>query len=366
MHNSNEITAIVPKLIPEVDGIGDYGLNLARQLYQDFGWKTRFIVGNPAWKGEVQGDFFQVTPVTARSQEALLKLLPVPPATILLHYAGHGYAKRGCPVWLVKALKQWCQSGGRLVTMFHELYATKPLLSSALLTSPFQQQLATQLINLSDRALTSRKHYAEKIERLSHHKHSKVPNLPIFSTIGDLAEPMPLTQRSRQVVVFGGGGARSRVYQRSRSALIKVCRELGIQKIIDIGPKLNLELEPIEGIEFRALGIQPVHEISRYMSDALVGFLDYSTSYLGKSTIFAAYCSHGMLPVTGSKDAPNEDGLRAGQHYWLANSKVLLELEQGQVIADAAYQWYQAHSLKTQSTIFAQNLMRDGLMEITA
>jgi hypothetical protein len=364
MQNS-ELVAIVPNLPPAIDGIGDYGLNLARQLYQDFGWKTRFIVGSPDWQGE-QEEFFQVTPVTTRSQDALLKLLPAPAATVLLHYAGHGYAPRGCPAWLVKALKRWCQSGGRLVTMFHELYATEPLLSSAILTSPLQKHLAIQLMELSDRVLTSRKQYAEKIEQLSRRQHSKVPNLPIFSTIGELAKPMPLIERSRQVIVFGGSGARLRVYQRSRSALIRICRELGIQEIIDIGAKLNFEIEPIEGIEFRALGIQPADEISRYMSCASIGFLDYSTSYLGKSTIFAAYCSHGMLPVTGSKDAPNEDGLRAGQHYWLANSEQLLNFEQGQAIANTAYQWYQVHSLSAQSAIFAKNLTRNALMEITA
>ena len=36
MSNLHTITAIVPRLPPAIDGVGDYTLNLARQLRKDF------------------------------------------------------------------------------------------------------------------------------------------------------------------------------------------------------------------------------------------------------------------------------------------------------------------------------------------
>jgi len=37
---------------PQVDGIGDYALQLARQLRKRHGLATYFIVGNPSWSGD--------------------------------------------------------------------------------------------------------------------------------------------------------------------------------------------------------------------------------------------------------------------------------------------------------------------------
>ena len=48
---SNLATIIsVPRLPPAIDGVGDYALNLARQLRKDFNIQTHFIVGNSTWK----------------------------------------------------------------------------------------------------------------------------------------------------------------------------------------------------------------------------------------------------------------------------------------------------------------------------
>jgi hypothetical protein len=362
MQNSKEITVIVPKLPPAIDGIGDYGLNLARQLYQDLGWTTHFIVGTPGWQGETEGEFFRVSAVAARSQTALLELLPAVPAMVLLHYAGHGYANRGCPFWLVQALAQWCQSGGRLITVFHELYATSPLLSSALLTSPFQKRLATQVMKLSDRVLTNQKQYAEKIDQLSHHQHSAIPTLPVFSNVGEIDQPLSLNQRSRRLIVFGGGGLRTAAYQGSRSALIKACTELDIEEIIDIGSPLKFQPEPIPGVALKMLGVQPLTEINRYMSSAIAGFLNYPSAYLGKSTIFAAYCSHGMVSIVSSKAIPNLDGLKSNQHYWLSDNEQPLDVEQAQAIASNAHAWYHTHNLKSQSATFAASLSFDDFV----
>jgi len=47
------IIQIVPRLPPVIDGVGDYALNLARQLPKDFNIQTHFIVGSSTWKGQL-------------------------------------------------------------------------------------------------------------------------------------------------------------------------------------------------------------------------------------------------------------------------------------------------------------------------
>lgn len=344
MQTLKEIITIVPKLPPEIDGLGDYGFRLAQQLFADYGVRTRFIVGAPNWSSNTLS---HSSTVSVRSPQALSALLPPLDQVVFLHYAGHGYAKRGCPFWLVQALTEWCKMGGRLITMFHELYATRPLLSSALLTSPLQKKLAIQLMQISDRVFTNRQCYAEKIQMLSHHR--EVTTLPVFSNIGEITYPIPLQARSRELVIFGSSSTRQRIYQQT-SLLKRICQSLEIQTILDIGADIKLKSD----LPIRQLGIQPAEQISQILSRASAAVVDYPMDSLAKSGIFASYCSHGLLPIVISSRLHNQDGLEMNRHYWLANCK--LDLNQAQAIATAAYTWYQTHSLKVQAQSIAQSL----------
>ena len=369
MNSLNRIISIVPRLPPAVDGLGDYGLNLARQLRQDFGLVTDFIVGDPTWVGEASVEGFAVKQVARQSSAALLDLLPNEShshATVFLHYVGYGYAKRGCPVWLVEGLERWrrAASNRRLVTMFHELYANGPIWTSAFWTSSLQRNLATRLAFLSDHCFTSKQGYAEILYRLSQGKHAKIPALPVFSNVGEPDYVPPFVERSRRLVVFGSRGPRSRVYERSRLALERTCRELEIEEIVDIGPSLGFEIEPINGTSVTCLGVKTTQEISSLLSSSVAGFFDYPTEFLAKSTIFAAYCAHRVIPVGVFYEGKNVDGLEAGKHYWLGDRhQGSMSLSVGQVVADNAYAWYQNHNLSTNARAFATCLMSDALIE---
>ncbi|HEY9602152.1 MAG TPA: glycosyltransferase family 1 protein [Allocoleopsis sp.] len=366
MNSLSHITAIVPRLPPAVDGLGDYGLNLARQLRQDFGLVTDFIVGDPNWVAGTSVDGFTVRQVERQSAAALVDLLPKESqssAIVLLHYVGYGYAKRGCPIWLVQGLERWRKAATNrcLVTMFHEIHAFGPIWTSQFWTSPLQKNLVTRLVVRSDRCLTSKQGFAEILDRLSPGKHDKIPTVPVFSTVGEPEHRSPLGERPRRLVVFGGRGPRSRVYERSRLALERTCRELEIAEILDIGPPLGFAIEPVNGTPITRLGVKTPEEISRLLSSALVGFFDYHAEFLAKSTIFAAYCAHGVLPVGIFYEGQNDvDGLEAGKHYWLANrEQERLNLSLGQVIADRALAWYQTHNIAAQARSYATFLIRD-------
>ncbi|MFM6307537.1 MAG: glycosyltransferase family 1 protein, partial [Dolichospermum sp.] len=109
MSNLTTIIAIVPRLPPAIDGVGDYALNLARQLRKEFNIHTHFIVGNSTWKGASEIEGFTVSQITDNSASTLVTLLSSNDkySSILLHYVGYGYAQRGCPVWLVQGLEHW-------------------------------------------------------------------------------------------------------------------------------------------------------------------------------------------------------------------------------------------------------------------
>ena len=63
MSNLATVISILPRLPPSIDSVGDYALNLARQLRKDFNIQTYFIVGNPQCHGaeEVEGFKFFAT-----------------------------------------------------------------------------------------------------------------------------------------------------------------------------------------------------------------------------------------------------------------------------------------------------------------
>ncbi|MFM2061318.1 MAG: hypothetical protein RLZZ507_988 [Cyanobacteriota bacterium] len=352
------ITVIVPRLPPAVDGVGDYGLNLAKQMRQDFGVITEFIIGDANWSREDFVEGFVVKQVANKSESAMLKLLPQnqdSEQTVLLHYVGYGYARRGCPVWLVNALEKWRKAGNnrRLVTMFHELYAFGKIWTSQFWTSPLQRNLAARLVKLSDRCITSKQGYAEIISKFSQGTHSDIPTLPVFSNVGEPEYLTPLSARSRRLVIFGGAGTRSRVYQKSQLALQRTCQELEIEEILDIGPALDFDITPINNIPVTCLGIKSAPEISSILSTSLVGFFNYPLEYLTKSGIFAAYCAHKVLPVGTWYAGQDLDGLVAGKHYWLGDRyEQMMNLADGHIVADNAYNWYEKHNLSAQARIF--------------
>ena len=278
-----ELIQIVPRLPPAPEGVGSYAAALAMELRERLGVESRFVTGDPT-----------------------------PGSTVLLHYANYGYQARGCPVSLVRALLRWKGSaaGGRLVTVFHEVYASGPPWRSSFWTSPVQRRLAAALTRASDGIVTSLELYAGLLTRLA--PGVEVHVSPVFSTVGEPARVPPLRERRPAIVVFGGPGARGRAYGEGREALAAACRTWGIEEVLDIGPALSTPPQRLGTTPVRALGPLPASEVSRFLLGSFAGFLAYPPAFLPKSTIYAAYCAHGLLPVhSGEKaDAGNAQAYR--------------------------------------------------------
>ncbi|MBW4620821.1 MAG: hypothetical protein KME17_15875 [Cyanosarcina radialis HA8281-LM2] len=362
INSDREIIQIVPQLPPNIGGVADYALNLADRLRKDWGIETRFIVGDPSWQAPVGTVDFNSQPIDNRSAKSLLSLLPSDRRQpVLLHYSGYGYAKRGAPFWLVESLNRWKQkaTSDRLVTMFHEVYAFRgrPWTSSFWL-SDCQKNLAARLARLSDRCLTSGQYFAQTINSLSPEKHSSVPILPVFSNITEPDNAPPSIERARKLSIFGHPHGRLQVYQQQIKAIERLCHSLEIEEIYDIGIPIDSMPSQINGIPIVEVGAARPDKVSEILLDSIAGFLGYHLpQYLAKSTIFAAYAAHRLIPVLTSGAAFPIDGLEAGKHYWVANGELgNLSLDKGQAIADRAYNWYQTHTLSAQSQIFAAQL----------
>jgi hypothetical protein len=160
------------------------------------------------------------------------------------------------------------------------------------------------------------------------------------------------------MVIFGQGGWREAAYTNSIGDLIKVCRLLDIRRIHDIGPPLSARYELPINIERHGILSPPA--VKEIMQNALVGFFTYPTPFLAKSTIFAAYASHGLVPITGGENIEtNEDHLQLNNHF-LTSGALDGNTTAMSMVGEQVHTWYAKHRLAVQARKYAAMLMENG------
>jgi hypothetical protein len=397
-----EIIQIVHYLPPAISGVGDYALVLARELRRVHDIQTVFVVCDPNWENAeilktetlkppvrshqsaVSGlstinhqpsttlDGFPVYQLITRSAKELLRVLSQPemPTTVLLQYAGYGYQKRGCPVWLVRALRAWHKSGNatrhsppatRLLTMFHELYAFGPPWRSSFWTSPLQRWIARSLACLSGHCFTNMNQSARTLQEMAGRNTADFTILPVISNVGEPKYLPAWDERRSKMIVFGNVRRRRTIYSEHKAALEKACLDLGLTEIVDIGPPCEI---PQLSVRCRPTGSLLAQEVSREMLSARAGFFALPIEFLGKSGTYAAYAAHGLLPVTHatSKDA-NEDGLKSGEHLLTIDQLSRYDSNQIRHVCSNACKWYRSHEVCEQAANYAKSLKISLLIE---
>lgn len=300
-----EIVQIVPRLPRAEGGVGGYAHALARHLRERFGTETRFVEADDAASPDL-----------------------APGETVLVHYANYAYQRRGCPERLVAGLEAFRRPGGRLVTVFHEVYAGGPPWRSSFWLGPRQRRLAARTARASDRIVTTLELYADLVRRLA--PGAEINVAPVFSTVGEPPQVPAFRDRPKTLAVFGGAGARRRAWETHRADLLAACRALEIEEVVDVGPPTGLPALKLDGLSVRVLGTLPEEEVSRVLLGARAGFLAYPPAFLPKSTVYAAYCAHGLLPISAARAVPGDPGAAAA----------------------AARAWYLEHSLARQGELF--------------
>jgi hypothetical protein len=352
---SGNIVQLVPRLPPSIGGVADYASLLARRWRADFGIESSFLVGDASWQGASWHDAFAVERIARpQARELEQRLTKLGADLVLLHYAGYGYQKRGCPVWLVHGLSSWKSHypQRRLVVMFHELFATGRPWQSSFWASPLQKFLAQALARMADHCLTNLTRSAQALTAMTGRSLSSFTVLPVFSNAGQSPAPKPWHERQARMIVFGSAASRRQVYLEYGDDLARACRALDVDTVVDIGPPCG----EIAKFPFTCLveGILSAETIAHQLTDARAGFFTCPVPYLGKSSIFAAYAAHGLLPVTfAANHAANQDGLIAGQHFWPVEQLAGDNGEKFSAIAERAHDWYFGHGIASQARFYA-------------
>jgi hypothetical protein len=354
------VIQIVPALPPATNGVGDYALAVARAMRKECGLDTLFVVGNECCNGPEEVEGFGVRRVTARSAEGLESALAAAQkaagtSRVLLQLSGYGYSRRGCPLWLLQGLKRWRakQRDARLVTMFHELYASGAPWTSTFWVSPVQKMVVTGIARLSDVALTNTQLHRGRLERLDSSKQGRIGVLAVPSNVGEPLDAGELGSRANRMVVFGLPGSRKRTYETQMAALQRACEQLGIAEIHDVGEGFGGIPERVGSVPVRKHGVMDTSDLSSLLSGSMAGFITYSPESLAKSGVFASYCAHRLIPVVPAMPASHgrsePDGIESGTHYHRVDGRQGGEglKADTQSIADAAWEWYRGHSLKS-------------------
>ena len=364
MPESFKLLQIVPRLAPDVDGVGDYALNLAHQFAAQR-ISSEFLVVRPSPRTPLNQQGFPVHRLEAETVEGVLTKVPNSVSTVLLQYSNYPYlrGKLDAPGWLATGLETLKQRGIRIVVMFHEL----PTLRYRGIRCPnlLQRRVSRRLAQLADRVVTNNAAFQQVLSRWASQPVVCQPN---FSTVGEPRRIAPLRDRNRALIVFGSSD-RGRIYQRDTAALQALCQQLGIHTLYDVGRPIDWDSTALESqVNVVRTGFLSAAAVSQLMVEAFAGLFDYQRfpHNLAKSTVYAAYCAHGLIPICNQRSLPAQDGIRPGQHY-LSTPDLTKLVQQTtdlnkslQIVASSAHNQYQTRTLTACTHAFADVLRSTG------
>lgn len=351
-----QIIQIIPRLPPPVCGVADYALNLGRLLDTRHGYNTR-LVSASADCGHTPPPDFPVEFLHSRSVSALKQaLLKFSSAKgVILHFSGYGYTKRGAPLWLARAVRQLQREGHLppLHVMFHELWSRGGVLTSSFWNWPLQKLIIKQLSIAASSVITNREVFAAKLSRFRSATQSDVQVLPVMSGFGEPTHQPPLMERPRHMAYFSWpmSEEKAKVLSiRLRAALAQTKADTLVVFRHPLPDGLDL------GIPVESHSVLPAHEISQRLLACQFAFSDYIPTCLGKSSLFAAYCAHGLATVLHEGAGNLSDGLFVGRHVLPLISDASDEMPDPCSVANAANIWYKSHNLAATASLYAASI----------
>jgi hypothetical protein len=357
---------VVARRTAEPDGVADFALALARALRASGGPNSVFLSGTPSVNAMPVADDWRTVCVPKRNAQILADTLQLLSAesnacAVVLHLSGYGYQKRGVPVWLPQGLRIWSRRAGRvpLLTIFHELYATGRPWQSAFWVSPLQKQIARSILNLSSAAITPTDLYSERLSKWGDGDAIKITAMPVFSNVGEPGCGSAPCERAAAAVVFGLAGVEDRIFGTYRFEIERIISALGIEKILDVGPRFSSMPRTFAGAPVISKGVLPQGAVSELLQRARFGFVAYPLDFIGKSGVFAAYAAHGVIPIVLSDKQGAFDGLQPARHF-LDGLRLgtVADVQDLASIQSELFSWYTSHSLKVQADFLANSISR--------
>lgn len=311
--------------------------------------------------------------VAARTLHLARRLHPDGPrgahrgVAVLLHYSGYGYQRRGLPAWLVRQLVRAQGEWGdnlRVVTYFHETFASGPPWRSAFWLSGVQNRIGSQVARLADAVCTNTGLHAEWLSEARAGAGPPPLVRPVFAAIGEPPGGV-LSQAAREpvAVVLGAAATRTRALLACAGKGAQLRRH-GIEAIVEVGPGVATAVDT--GLPLRFVGRLETPELHRLLQRSHGGLIDYPASLLGKSSVFAALVAHGVAVLNTRVFDRDADGLQQGHHYLglfehnAARLRSLADANTRRAVVEAAWHWYQPHNSVTQAEELAALLGGTG------
>lgn len=344
-----QIAAHMP---PHVGGVGDYAMQMARAMRQQFGIETIFLACSVHETDDRVVEGFAVHVFKSYDAQAVARKLAQiavsGPVRLVYHLSGYGYSPDGAPAWLVEGLRHYLRTNpaARLATIFHELYATSMPWRRSFWHSPRQRRVAKALAHISDHGLCT-------IERNQRVLQRWAPELPLIrlAVPSNIAAPqvqVPWSERPQRMAIFGLPGSRMRAY-RDPKHLQRLCAALGVTEIWDIGPGLA-RYPTLPSVRITPCGAIAESEVSARLMKCRYGYLDYTAVTLAKSGVMAAYCAHGLVPVIPTAGSQPNDGLELQRHYLAVDQLGPLDAAALGAMAMRAQQWYATHDIQVHAS----------------
>ncbi len=353
---------ILPYRSRQSDGVGDYARLLATQLRDAHDIDTIFVVVRPDASTPDLGDGFTSVCVTQNRTDAIIAALNK--ATVgrdiagaMLHMSGYGYSRIGAPLHLARALAAWkAASGTPIISIFHELFIEASGLGRRKLYQKLQQISVRRFLTLSDAALTPASAYRDWL--MAQNLPCPVTAIPVFSNVGEANVDLSVARPSR-LAIFCRADMAAEIYGPWHAVLAQFCSDAGITHIDDIGSRHQPPAEQIGPATITSHGRLPAEAISALLINARFGMLAYQHMPLAKSTLFAAYAAHGVIPLCASTTLAAGDGLVAGDnfvHMAEMDARHSPSKIDAKAAAAAVRAWYAPHALPQQATAIATQI----------
>ncbi len=378
----NLVVHVAPLLPPQNSGVGDYAMLVGRRMEEIGGVRCAYVVAGQIAFDET-GDSPHVRNVSGRCDPqalwqavAELKAAEQKHSTaaaqrnvtsrtdggvsVVLNYSGYGYEPNGCPSWLVDALRSRPAWVERVVTYFHELYATGLPWQRAFWYSSAQRRITAQIARASDAIITNCAEFARWLEVQSGRPSGSVLSLPVPSNVGEPEDLPAFDSRCRRAVAFGGVRSKRFALNDDAPRIARFLQRLGITELHDIGSQCPIDRRAFEGagVAVHELGYLEASEVSRALCGSRIGFLDYPLRAVAKSGVFAAYAAHGVVPLLRDTDTRSFDRVTIGdQALALPTADGLApSCAQLQRLSEAVRTWYSIGSSKRHAETLLQQI----------
>lgn len=340
---------IVPKVPGGIDGVGDYALTIATKLRDKFGCDTVFATFKTS-SGET-ADGFEVLWLSPVLDESSRKY-----DHVLLHYVNYGFQKRGIPFRLLSILRALRrQHRGRLVTIFHELYASGPPWTSAFWLRPLQKHLAKAVARLSDACIVSSDNFFSELKRMAPDARIQLHPVPSGLEEPSLSANQIVDRDPHRWAIVGGTALVERSLRSFRRVMPRIPDPISPRSLFVLGGNEN----PVTRSLLVDLAVQSDYrpriaaaDASDVLKTCSFAWFDYfhrpdvETSVILKSSAFAAACAHGAISVFPHCGSPiSLDHDRLPGPFFIEPDRSEIPDAQGRAeIASEIYGWYQRHA----------------------